>query len=333
MNQRCFRTLALLGIATALAVPAAAQSPAASKSNATGSHWTPPRTPDGQPDLQGYWSSATYTPFERPDELKDKPFFTEAEAASYAKRRLDQLNAQPRDAIHYDDALWQSEKKERGVTTLRTSIVIDPPDGKVPPLLPAAQKRAADRAAARRLIGPADSAQTRALSERCIMWPHEGPPMLPVGYNSNLQFVQGPGYVVVIQEMIHNARVIPLDGRPHIGADIPQYRGDSRGHWEGNTLVVETTNFTDKTNYRGSSAALKVTERFTPTDPDTILYQFTVDDSTTWAKPWTGEYSMSRTNDQIYEYACHEGNYGLANILRAQRRADEEAKKAAGSTK
>ena len=150
--------------------------------------------------------------------------------------------------------------------------------------------------------------------------------MLPVGYNSNLQFVQGPGYVVVIQEMIHNARVIPVDGRSHLGRGVQQLGGDSRGHWEGNTLVVEVTNFTDRTNFRGSSAALTVTERFTPIDPDTIKYEFTVDDPTTWARPWSGEYTMSRTNDPIYEYACHEGNYGLANILRAQRLAEQQGK-------
>jgi hypothetical protein len=333
MKMRLLGALVVLTAVIMLdAVSIAGQAPAAARTNATAT-WTPPRTPDGQPDLQGYWSSATYTPFERPAELKDKEFFTPEEAAAYAKRRDDQFRNQAADAIHYDDAIWQGENQAKGLTSLRTSLVVEPRDGKVPPMTADGQKRAADRAAARRLIGPADSAQTRALSERCIIWPHEGPPMLPVGYNSNLSFVQGPGYVVVIQEMTHNARVISLDGRPHIGKGIQQYRGDSRGRWEGNTLIVETTNFTDKTAYRGSSPALKVTERFAPLDPNTIRYEFTIDDPATWATPWKAEYHMRRTNDMVYEYACHEGNYGLANILRAQRVADEAAKaKATGST-
>jgi hypothetical protein len=306
----------------------AAQSPTAAPPHAAAPHdWTPPRTPDGQPDLQGYWNSATYTPLERPAEFKDKAFFTAAEAEAFARRRNDALNNQASDDLHYDNAIWQSEKTEKGLSSLRTSLIVDPPDGRIPPLLPEAQKRQADIAAARRAMGgPYDSVQNRPLAERCIVWPHEGPPMLPVGYNSNLQFVQGPGYVVVIEEMIHNTRVIPLDGRPHVGAAIRQYSGDSRGHWDGNTLVVETTNFTGKTQFQKSSAALKVTERFTPIDPQTIRYQFTVEDPSTWARPWTAEYPMRRTNDQIYEYACHEGNYGMANILRAQREAEKAAK-------
>jgi len=184
------------------------------------------------------------------------------------------------------------------------------------------QRRADARAAERKLRGPADSAQARALSERCILWPHEGPPMLPAGYFPNLQIVQGPNVFVVMQEIIHNARVIPYDDRQPLGSAIRNYRGQSRGRWEGDTLVVETTNFTEATQFRGSSAALKVTERFTMLDRDTIQYRFTVDDPTTWARPWSAEIPMIRTEDPIYEYACHEGNYGLPNILRAQRVAD-----------
>jgi hypothetical protein len=313
---------------------AADERPAA-KAAASARSWKVPRTPDGQPDLQGTWNSETYTPFERAAELKDKAFFTPEEAAAFEKRRLEQFRSQAADDIHYDNAIWQSEKNAKGLRSLRTSIVIDPPDGRIPALLPEAQKRQADQAAARRGVGAYDSVQNRPLAERCIIWPHQGPPMQPVGYNSNLAFVQGPGYVVVIQEMIHDARVIPLDDRPHLGKDIRQIEGDSRGHWDGDTLVVETTNFTGRTQFRGSTAALKVTERFTRTDPDTIVYQATMEDPNTWARPWTIEYPMTRTNDQWFEYACHEGNYGMQNILRAQRaqEAAEPAAKAAGTSK
>jgi hypothetical protein len=314
------------------------------------SKWTAPRTPDGQPDLQGYWNSETYTPFERPAELQHKAFFTPEEAEAYVKRRQSQFESQAADDIHYDNAIWQSEKIQKGAS-LRTSLVVDPPDGRIPALIPEAQKRVADLAAARRANAPhaLDSVQNRPLAERCIVWPHEGPPMQPVGYNSNLAFVQGPGYVVVIQEMIHNARVIPLDAprqargvpsdesradtaRPHVGSAIQQYYGDARGHWEGDTLVVETTNFTDRTQFRNSTAALKVTERITRTGPDTIVYRATMEDPHTWTRPWTIEYTMTRTDDPPFEYACHEGNYGMQNILRAQRAAEAKAAQS-GATK
>jgi hypothetical protein len=299
-----------------------AQGPAAARTTAAGASWTPPRTPDGQPDIQGVWSNATYTPFERPAELADREFFTAEEAAAYAKRRLDQLYNQPADAVHYDDAIWMSEKQPRGVTTLRTSIIVEPKNGRLPPMTAEGQRRAAERAAARKRVGAFDSAQARSLSERCIIWQHEGPPILPTGYNSNLQIVQGPDYVVVMHEMMRDPRIIPLDGRPHLDPAIRKYRGDSRGRWEGTTLVVETTNFTDKTAFRGASDAQRVIERFTPVDAETIRYEFTVEDPQTWASPWKGEYPMKRTEDKLYEYACHEGNYGIANILRAQRVAE-----------
>jgi hypothetical protein len=259
--------------------------------------------------------------------LKDKAFYTPEEAEALEQRRLKQFQSQAADDVHYDNAIWQSERKAKGLSSLRTSIVIDPPDGRIPPLTPAAQKRQADQAAARRANAAHayDSVQNRPLAERCIIWPHQGPPMQPVGYNSNLAFVQGPGYVVVIQEMIHDARVIPLDDRPHVGSGIRELEGDSRGHWDGDTLVIETTNFTDRTQFRGSTAALKVTERIRRTGPDTIMYQATMEDPATWTRPWTIEYPMTRTDDPIYEYACHEGNYGMQNILRAQRAAEKAA--------
>jgi hypothetical protein len=332
------RALPAIAVAGALALSSiglsAAPDGAAAKAGAHES-WTVPRTPDGQPDLQGYWNSETYTPFERPAELKDKAFFTPEEAEAYARRRQNQFENQAPDDVHYDNAIWQSEKQQKSAS-LRTSLVIDPPDGHIPPLIEEAQKRVAAQQAARRANAAHayDSVQNRPLAERCIVWPHEGPPMLPVGYNSNLAFVQGPGYVVVIQEMIHNARVIPLDDatRPHIGKAIQQYYGDSRGHWDGDTLVVETTNFTDKTQFRNSTSALKVTERITRTGPDTIIYRATMEDPHTWSRPWTIEYTMNKTNDPPFEYACHEGNYGMQNILRAQRAAEAKAAQT-GATK
>ena len=284
-------------------------------------NYKPKRTSDGQPDISGDWSNATYTPLERPAQLKDKPFFTEAEAAAFAQQRLQGLYDQAPDNIHYDNAIWQSEKEPKGLTSLRTSLVVDPPDGKVPPVLPAAQKRIDAANAERRRYDPTDY-HSRGITERCftsvnLTWPHNGAPLLPEGYNSNLRILQGPGYVVIEPEMVHDARVIPLDGRPHLGAGVTQWFGDSRGRWEGNTLVVENTNFNDKTPFRGSTTALKVTERITPIDNDTLLYRATVEDPNTWARPWTIEYPIVRSDEPIYEYACHEGNYGVANILRA----------------
>lgn len=318
MKMRCVRSLATC--AAVLLTPAFVL--------AQSSNYKAPRTVDGHPDLQGYWNSETFTPFERPAELKDKPFFTQEEAAEYQRKRAQQAESQPADDVHYDNTIWQSEKKGKGLSSLRTSIVIDPADGRIPPLTEEAKKR---QASARR--PNYDSVQNRPLAERCIIWPHEGPPMQPVGYNSNLSFVQGPGYVAITQEMIHDTRVIPLDNRPHVGAAIQEYMGDARGHWDGDTLVIETTNFTDKTAFRGSTSSLKVTERIRRIDDDTILYQATMEDPHTWTRPWTIEYQMHKTDDPVFEYACHEGNYGMQNILRAQRKmeADEAKQKALGT--
>jgi len=309
----------------ALAVHAQGQAPA---KHSEASRWTPPRTADGKPDLQGNWTNATYTPMERPAEFKDQEFFTAQQAAEYAKRALERFLTQSDDDAHYDNAIWMSEKAAKGVSTLRTSIVVDPPDGKLPPFNAEGRKRNEARAAARKLVGQYDSAQTRGLSERCIYWGHEGPPLMPTGYNSNLRITQAPGEFVIIPEMMPVARVVSLAGRAHVGPAIRSLRGDSRGRWDGDAMVVETTNFTDRTAFRGSSEHLRVTERFTLIDADTIRYQFTVDDPHTWDVPWSGEYPMKRTGDAIYEYACHEGNYGMPNILKAQRVQEEQARKA-----
>jgi hypothetical protein len=290
-----------------------------------------PRLADGKPDMQGYWTNQTFTPLERPAQFKDKTYFTAEEAAAFASRALEDVKDVPRgdqvksDAdIHYDDGIWLLEHYEKGAM-LRTSIITDPTDGRIPPLNAEGQKRAQERAAARKGVGPFDSAQARGLSERCIYWAHEGPPILPTGYNSNLQIVQAPGTFVIQPEMMPVARVVPLDGRPAIGAALRAYRGDSRGRWEGDTMVIETGNYSDKTAWRGSSQNLKVVERLTMTGPKTIRYQFTVEDTSTWTRPWSGEYDMTRIDGPLFEYACHEGNYQLPSILKGARRAEEAA--------
>ena len=281
-----------------------------------------PRTADGRPDMQGYWTNQTFTPLERPAELKGKEFFSAEEAAAWAKRGLDRVANQDDAVPHYDDAIWMLEGYPKGAM-LRTSIIVDPPDGRIPPVNAEGQKRAQQRAAARKQQGGAfDSAQNRGISERCIYWAHQGPPLMPTGYNSNLQIWQEPGHVVVIPEMMPMARIIPVDGRPHLGAAIRPLHGDSRGKWEGDTFVVETTNVQDRSAFRAASENLTVVERFTLVDPDTIRYQFTVEDRATWDRPWSGEYQMQRIAGPLYEYACHEGNYGIVNILRGARLAE-----------
>ena len=290
--------------------------------------WSPPRTGDGHPDLQGYWTNDSYTPLERPDEAKGKEYFTPEEARAFLKGRVDRLLGQSREDIHYDDALWQAENYDKQ-PQLRTSIIYDPPDGKLPPITAAARQREAARLQARKGVGPADSVQVRTLAERCIAWGNVGPPMLPPAYNANFQILQSRDHVVLRHEMMHDVRLIALDARPVPGPAVQQLAGIARGRWEGDTLVVETTNFTSKTNFRGSPQStrqdifagetMRVVERFTLIDRDTIRYQFTVEDPSTWTRPWSGEAPMRRFEGPIYEYGCHEGNYGLANILRAAR--------------
>jgi hypothetical protein len=204
---------------------------------------------------------------------------------------------------------------------------VDPPDGKVPPLTPEGKKRAAARTAASQR--PAAGPEARNLAERCILGFNAGPPMLPSAYNNNVQVFQTPGYVTLLNEMVNDARIIPLDGRPHLPQHIRQWRGDSRGHWEGNTLVVDTTNFRDETNFRGASANFHLVERFTRVAADSLLYEFTVDDPVTWTRPWSAAVPMNRTVGPIYEYACHEGNYGMFNLLAGARAEDKAADEAA----
>lgn len=286
-----------------------------------------PRTPDGHPDFEGIWTSASVVPLERPAELKGKEFYTEQEAAENAKRVLgisswERLGVQARE--HYNMSQYGLDLSQVKVaSTLRTSLIVGP-DGRVPPYTPEAQKRLKERAARNR-GHQFDGPESRPLQEQCLIYSTEGPPMLPSAYNSNLEIVQDAGHVAIVQEMIHSARVIPTDGSPHLAPGIRQWFGDSRGRWEGDTLVVDTINFTDKTSFHGSTAGLHLVERFTRVDKDTIIYEFTADDPATWTHSWTAQIALARIEGPIFEFACHEGNLGIANTLSAARAAEKKA--------
>ena len=324
-----FHACALAAVAVAFGAGPGAKDAAKSPKS-----WILPRTPDGQPDMQGYWTNGTYIPLERPKELAGKEFYTKAEAAAFEKDRVHEDHSQSADDIHYDNVIWLGDRYATGAPSLRTSIVFDPPDGNLPPLSPEGRKRAKEMEVLARDGEAAVSAESRTLGERCITWGADGPPMLGSTYNANFQIVQNAGSVVILTEMIHAARTIYMDGRPHVARSIQQLAGDSRGHWDGDTLVVDTTNFSDKTNFRGppattrqdifSSPQLHVVERFTRTNDDTIVYRFTVEDPGTWTRPWSGEMVMRKTRGPIFEYACHEGNYGLVDILAGARAAEKK---------
>jgi hypothetical protein len=293
-----------------------------------------PKTSDGHPDLQGIWTNSTLTPVERPGQFAGKATLTEAEAAAYEKstvsgRDRDRRDADPNVDVGraYNELFFdQGTKLARLDGTIRTSMIVDPTDGHVPALTPEAEKRQeAARAMAR--MHPADGPENRSLAERCLFWATAGPPMLPGPYNNTYQIIQAPGSVMIMSEMIHEVRVIPTDGRAHLPSAIRKWTGDSVGHWEGDTLVVDTTNFTGKTRFRGSDENLHVIERFRRVAPDTIQYRFTIDDPTTFTKSWTAELPLAAIPGPIYEYACHEGNYALMDILSGAR---AEEKKAAG---
>jgi hypothetical protein len=291
--------------------------------------WTPPRMADGHPDLQGFWTNNTYTPLERPRNVS-KEFFTREEALELEKKATEEETEQTVPGtvadVHYDFTQFSLDRNQSAhALNLRTSIIVDPVDGKLPPLTAEGQKRAAQRAELAKRVGRWDSAQSNDLDDRCIIFQGAGPPMLPQGYNSNYQIVQTPGYVMILFEMAHDTRIIPLDGRPHVSRNIRQWTGDSRGHWEGDTLVIETSNFNGKNPLRGSSENLRVVERFTRVDADTIQYKFTVEDESTWTRPWTGEIPLRKTIGPLFEHACHEGNYGLYNTLVGARLEEKKA--------
>jgi hypothetical protein len=305
--------------------------------SASAQPWSPPRTPDGQPDLQGIWTNATITPFERPGALAGKPFLTEEEAAALEKRVAEQRaaddRARPGEVGSYNQ-FW-SDSGTRVLSTRQTSLVVDPPDGRVPVKATAEAKR--DDNLAR--IG--DSFEHMSVWDRCITRGVPGS-MFPAGYNNAYQIVQTPGYVVILHEMIHDARIIPLDGRPGLAQNVRLWMGDSRGRWEGDTLVVETTNFNNRgwiaTNAATGrikgiphSEALHVVERFRRVNADTISYEVTIEDPNVYTRPWKVAFPLNRDQTyQIFEYACHEGNKAVEHVLlgaRAQERTAAARKK------
>jgi len=328
------RSLASIGVALSVAVALSvtlagqAGTPAqkAAKPAAPGKAYTPPRTPDGQPDLQGFWTNSTYVPLERPKDVT-KDYYTPAEAEEAmkkaAEREAEQTEPGTTADVHYDFSQFGLDRSQSTFArSLRTSLVFDPPDGRMPPVNAAGQKRAAERAAARKAMGGQyDSVQNMPIGSRCIIMGGAGPPLMNAGYNANYQIVQAPGHVMILTEMIHDVRVIPLDSRPQAPGAVRQWTGLSRGRWEGNTLVVETTNINPDHAFRGVpySDEARVSERFTRVDDDTILYEFTVDDPRTYTAPWGGEIPFERFDDQLYEYACHEGNYALGAVLSGAR--------------
>ena len=333
------RVLAPMWLATILfavwLAPAAGQAPqTAPKPAAAAKPWKTPRTPDGQPDIQGFWTNTTYVSLERPKDV-NKEYFTPEEVAERIKKAAVDESEQTTPGtiadVHYDFTQFGLDRSQgRLAPNLRTSLIIDPPDGRIPPLTAEGQKRAADRAEARKRAGaPTDAAENQPLSVQCIIMDRIGPPMLAGAYNNNYQIVQTPGYVMILVEMIHDVRVIPLDGRAQLPKNVRQWTGSYRGHWEGETLVVETTNFNGKNPFQGSSENIHLTERFTRVDENTLRYQFTVDDPSNWTRPWTAEVPWAKTIGPIFEHACHEGNYGLANILSGARVEEKRAAEAA----
>ena len=336
MTIRPVRPILRIAGSAALALLLAATAAAQSAGDAA-----PLRTPHGHPDLGGIWDFRTVTPLERPEELADKAFFSEEEGAEYAAERVLANNAdldreqkkqvttdrglvngtrESRDlALAYNNFWW--DRGDSVVATRRTSLVIDPPNGRIPPLTEAGAQRAAERLRINQR--PTEGPEDRPLGERCITGFNSGPPMLPAAYNMNVQIFQTPDHVVLLNEMVHNARIVPLDGSGH-GA-VRQWTGVSRGRWDGDTLVVETKNFLRETSFRNSSRNLHLVERIRRVDGDTLLYTFTVTDPTTWTAPWTVELPMRRTDLPIFEYACHEGNYGMDGTLSGARAVERRA--------
>jgi len=333
MNRRVLvSVIALIVLLAATGVPAAAQ---ANKAVGVPKTYKAPRTPDGQPDLQGFWTNNTYVPLERPKGVT-KEFYTEQEAKEVEKRaaqtEAEQTTPGTVADVHYDFTQFGLDRGQNTFShNLRTSLIFDPPDGRIPAMTPQGQKRAAEAVERRKRVGRWDSAESNDLDDRCLMMLGSGPPMLNTGYNNNYRIVQSPGYVMILVEMIHDVRIIPLDGRPQLPSNVRQWTGSSRGHWDGQTLVIETTNLTDKFAFMGASENMRLTERFTRLDEETLRYQFTVEDPSTWTRPWSAEVPWKKDKGPIFEHACHEGNYGLYNTLAGARaeekRAAEEAAK------
>jgi hypothetical protein len=328
-----FGVLAGAFVLAAGAATLAAQA-AASRSNSAPNKWVLARTPDGHPDFQGVWANNTVTPLQRPKQWEGKATLTDGEIADLQKFAA-QIVENDGDAQFGDGLILAVLNRVSNPTSYdpgtgnynqfwlvdrdwhdrRTSLLIDPPDGKIPPLTPEAEKRRAAEIEHRKTHAFEDP-EVFPLGERCVNFTV---PRLQAGYNSYLQIVQAPNHVAIMNEMAHDARVVPLDGRPHLDPRIRVWNGDPRGHWEGDTLVIETTNFSAKSDFMGSHENLRLTERFTRVGPEILNYQFTVDDPTTWTAPWTAMIPLKLKSELIYEYACHEGNSAIPNMLRGHR--------------
>jgi len=349
MKRRFFSSCNLLAAAIAVMMwlppaPVAGQAPAAAARTTTpAKKWTPPKTAWGDPDLHGIWNNATSTPLQRPGQVDGKPVLTtDDDVAEFATGLAYDLTRDRRDGgaqIDVNRAYnehWMDPKRLQITADKRTSLIINPPDGRIPPLVPLPpareQRRIAREAAVRRFNdGLPASYRDGGLPFRCFIRT-DRPPYLPIIYNNTFQIFQSPGYVVISVEMIHSARVIPVDGRPHIGKGLNQWLGDSRGRWEGNTLVVETTNFRPDDGVLFGDAdpeTFRIVERFTRVNANTIDYTFTVEDPRTWTKPWTAMIPWNKTEDQLYEYACHEDNYDMVHMLSGARSREKEAAEAA----
>ena len=315
MNHQC-----LAGVLTVIAV--VAQTPILAVAQSA----VPPRTEWGQPDLQGVWNFAILTPMERPAEFADQDTLTDEDVANLVARsaQLTQLLSErgTGEPTGTYDEFWFDFGTDVSADR-RTSLVVDPPSGRIPPLTPAAQERIAARRAYL-ADHPSDSWEDRSIAERCILGFNTGPPMAPSAYNNIFQLFQTPDHVVIFNEMVHDARIVPVDGGAHLPPHMRQWHGDSRGHWDGDTLVVETINFTDKTSFRGTSDSLHLVERFTRANADTLHYEFTVTDPSALTRPWTALVPMNLSSTPTFEFACHEGNRGMEGILTGTR-AEEKA--------
>lgn len=351
MPFRNFTFIGVVALVQAL-VPgqSIAQSTNATVAKTGAQTWTAPRTPDGQPDLQGVWANNNATPLERPKELKGRAYLTDQEVAALKKKAHELFDDGNSDAAFGDSVFTSVLANVRGTKSgfkstdggtgdyssvwlvernfdSRTSLITDPPDGRLPDVTAEGQKRQAAVAATRGRLpeGPED----RSLSERCITF---GAPRLGAGYNSYYQIVQSRDSVAILMETIHDARIIPLDGRPHVPSTVHEWLGDSRGHWEGDTLVVDTTNYRAGA-FMNASEKLHVVERFTRNGPEKLKYEVTIDDPGTWTRPWSVMIPLSHSRDAIFEYACHEGNLGMVGILggaRAEEKAAAAAERQAG---
>jgi len=302
------------------------------------------RTPDGKPDLSGTYSFSTITPLQRPDSLAGRSTLSDEEAATFAASENTRLNRDLFDPIKGQPSAGYAPRAEGGVLSYnefwyergsrltndkRTSLIVDPADGVIPFTDTARRRNAARTQLSNSGLG--DSYRDRPLADRCLIGFNSGPPMTPGAYNNNVQIMQAPGVVVILNEMVHNARIIPTDGRPH--TTLRQWSGDSRGRWEGETLIVETINFRRETSLQGSTADTRLVERFTRIDADTVRYEFRVSDANSYIRPWSAMVPLVRISEPIYEYACHEGNYALPNILAGARAKEKELEQAGSAAK